>query len=253
MKKRILLGFTAAIVSIFTSISYASNKIDIVDNVSTSVFIELQKALLDSNVLRGTKNVVTKDNENTLSNVKIQQSEVDETSLARDAIKVYCVDLDSNINSLSEILNKENELWIIPEKNENGISYIFVEKGQDFEQIEKKIGKLNISNEIKMNMLRQAKEREGKWYVSRVEEQHSIDEATAFVSSANIKNKINNDIKSIKYVYITNRNLLAVWVETDSNEFVIPYNNNCEYNSLINNHLYSLSDIKECVTADIVE
>jgi len=91
--------------------------------------------------------------------------------------------------------------------------YTYLEKGETIESARARINQLTVSDKHKEKMIEKAKERSGKWYVCRVEEQRSTINASNFVDYNYINSTIlNENVGSIidaKYVFIKNCDILA--------------------------------------------
>lgn len=247
-----IVGITLSIGILVTGV-YASKSLSETPEETNSEMMQIQNALDNSDVLKSRYDIVSDEDNDQINNSDIQmQSMENETMHAADAIKIYKVCLSDTVNKLSGQLDKENELWMLPKVIDNEIMFVFMKKGENIENATEKIMALNIDTKRKEKMIDTARKRAEKWFVHRIESQQSMAYAENFVNIEHIMDIINmeniSDVSDIRYVYITNNNMLAVWVQKDDTEYIIPYVANGKTKHLENDKLYTLSE----VTAEIL-
>lgn len=258
-KKIMLICSTVLSAVIFTTGVYASQMIESATNVaSLSETAQLQSALDNSNVLRSRYNVTSHEEELAeLDNDGVQTyslratEDVTDAPNAENAIKVYNVDLSESTTSLLEQLNVEPELRLLSEVINDETAFVFMKKGQSIDVATEKINALNISSERKEKMISKATEKAGKWYVSCIKRYGASVNADDFVDKSSVLNLLNSnnfsDVKDMKYVYITNNEMLGIWVKTEDAEHIVPFVTTSRTDNLSGNNVYTLSDIVDYI------
>lgn len=164
-----------------------------------------------------------------------------------NAIRVYDVNLSKSTISLSEQFNKDAEIRLLPEVIDDEMSFVFMKKGQNIAEATEKINALNISDERKGKMISRAAEKADTWNVAYIKKYSSSDSATNFVNISFIQNLLNTNnisaVEDIEYIYISNNEMLGVWVKTESTEYIIPFVTTTRTDDLSNNNVYSLDDM----------
>lgn len=255
MNKKILsLILCFIIATVVVSGVYATQNMD--NNTESNEINELIDAVNSSNVLRSRENIVyvdsvTNNAENTESTREISaytlQSNTGTENKSKeinDYYKIYKVSFQDDMQTLETYLNKANELWMTHYENDGIISFAFLQKGEDYNAQCKKINALNISQNRKEKMLQTARIIAGKWHVSHIEEQKNYEKASQFVTEGEIKNLIAENaicnIEEMKYIFIGSENMLAIWVNTDEGEYIIPYFSGEREDDLTSNEVYEL-------------
>jgi len=230
-KKLFVMCTSVACAAVLTTVVFATQTMNIsTTTTNLSESSEISAILKNSNVYRSVyqasesrQDTLTEDTEVK----KINTETEDLTSKISDetALKVYSITLN---DSSSPVFAEENDLWIIPINTDEGVSYAYMKKGEDTDVVAERINKLDISEEYRERLIKKAKANEGKWYVAYIKTQHSADKAQEFANSNNIQNVItaNNitNVLDMRYVYINNKNELAVYIKTNTSEYIIPYN-----------------------------
>lgn len=255
MNKKLSILFAALCTATLSIAVYASNTIPKINaEITTDETPQLQSVLDNSKLLNGVYNAHYRDD---VINGNVDENEEKISTVgavnAENAVKLYNVSLTNETTSLKEQLDKDNEQWFVT-KNINGkMSYIFIKKGADIETATQKINALNISSERKEKMIAEAEEKAGKWYVSKIFQPNNSTENDGELERNITTNTISangiNDVKDMKYIYINNTATLGIWVQTETGEYIIPYNTSAATGDLSVNQSYTLSD----VTANIVK
>lgn len=238
MKKRIFITCSAALsLAVLASGVYATQNIGkISEEPIASEKIQIQDAVRNSDVLKSRYLIVSQEDEmndemNGENDVQVQAAESAQMNMndidADNAIKLYNVLLKGSGESLSEQLNKDNEMWLMPQEVGDKMYFAFMKKGDDLDTAKGKINALNISDELKEQMIARAAERAGQWYVYRADLQSEKDKAVEFTAQNSISdllaaNNITN-VSGIKYINITDNRSLGIWVQTADGEYIIPY------------------------------
>lgn len=260
-KKIFTIGISVLCTGILATAVFATSNFNVSSSNIISDTSEISSVLSNSNVVRSIYQYEeSRNNENS----EAELSSIDEvqtynlqsaSTLATNSIDnssiipVYSITIDNSSQSLFSDSTVENDMWIASLATDEGISYAYLKKGGDVEPLVDKVNSLNISDEYKEMLIKRANEREGKWYVAYIETQRSAQEAQSFVNMDNINNIINesniSNVTDIKYVYITNTNKLAVYVQTITSEYIIPYK--LDNKDVNNGELCSLSSFKDSV------
>lgn len=223
--------------------------------VGTTEVAEVAEALSTSNVLRAANGrAVNRDNvddaETFSDDNQLQTASMSESNglTAQSGIKIYNVEIDESTQSIYNTIDTNDYNWLVPSTTEEGVSFAFLKKGKSLSEIRDKINSLNISEEHKEKMIKTATEREGKWYVSRVEQEKDAEKAETFINySVNAEQFAQKGISNVidcQYICMTNNGIMAVVVKTPDSETIIPYNVT-ENSGLNNDSTYSLSDLKQ--------
>lgn len=256
-KKITIICSTVLSAVIFTTGVYASQKIDATAQaVLASETTQLQSALDNSNILRSRYKVTSQEEEiAALDKGEIEIYSVKdnvsnkETPNAENAIKVYDVDL-SGKSSLTQQFNKAAESRLLVEEIAGETAFVFMKQGQNIEVAREKINALNISEERKEKMRTKAAEKAGKWYVSAVKRYSSSEDANNFTDKTYITNLLNTNgitnVENIEYVYISNSEMLGIWVSAEGSEYIIPFVTTSR-NDITSNNVYNLDTISDCV------
>ena len=252
-KKLIISCFVVLSIIMSVSYSYADIGYDIIErSTAETETTQLQSALRNSDILKSRLNIITQDNEVESDNTVILENSItdnvkNDISSANNGIKLYEVFFNEETDSIKEQLDKENEMWMFPKTIDDKISFIFMKKGEELSAAKKKIDLLKVSEERKEKMIQRVAERENKWYVFRIEQQNSTDKASQFVNANSINTALNtnsiDNVESVKYIYIINKDILGIWVETADSEYIIPYVSGNQIESISSNMVYSLSNI----------
>lgn len=258
MNKKITIICSTVLSAVILTIGvYASQKIDSTEQaILLSETTQLQSALDSSSVLRSRYNVTSLeeeiaalDKDETQTYAIRESASETETPDAEKAIKVYDVDL-SETTSLAQQFNKSAETRLLAEDIDGETAFIFMKKGQEIDAARAKINALNISNERKEKMISKAAEKAGKWYVSAVKRYSSSADASNFVDKSFITNLLNTNgitnIEDMEYVYISNNEMLGVWVSAEDSEYIIPFVTTSR-NDIASNNVYCLNDISDCI------
>ncbi len=249
MKNKILSVCIISLIATTFNVNALANTLitkstDVIISTETE---QLQSALDNSSLIKGFYNV--RPNQSAamdLDNDDVATEAVESFKIdAKKAVKLYSVSVNSEITSLKPQLDKENEQWLICQKINGKMSYIFIKKGDDIENAEKKINKLNISDKLKSSMLANARERAGKWYVSRIERPANI--TMDFDITENNSMISESSIVDTKFVYIKSTGMIAKWIQSDSGEQIIPYATPERLGNLENNTPYTLSEFSNNV------
>lgn len=248
MKKRnVIICSAISGILILTSGVYASQNISLdTNNANDSEIAQFQEVLEDSNVLKSRYEIVERTD---IENGDSEIHRVAPHSLSQNtdnAIKIYNVQFSSGMTSLAELLNKDNEVWMVPKLINNEMSFVYIKKGDSIEVASQKINALNVSDEWKQKMIANASKKAGKWYVNRVDEQSSLEAAQNFVNNEYIVNKLNefgiSEISDIKYIGIDNNRTLGLWVKSGDSEYVIPYVSKQNSDSSAEINIYTLTE-----------
>jgi len=209
--------------------AYASERnVLLINDNNVTEFAEVTNALSNSSVLRSCRmTTVTHDDveydncstDNIVLNssgaAKINTTNMVSTEAAStyQSMEIYSILIDANAKSLYDYTESDNDIWVYPENINNKMYYTYLEKGETIESARARINQLTVSDKHKEKMIEKAKERSGKWYVCRVEEQRSTINASNFVDYNYINSTIlNENVGSIidaKYVFIKNCDILA--------------------------------------------
>ena len=219
---------------------------------------EISAALSNSNVLDSNRApLITKEcdiiDEANMMPQSISLNNIDalQTDTTYDNIKLYNVVLSDEVNSVYNNIGDCNDSWIVPEIGEDKFSYIYLEKGEELKTVADRINSLNISDERKQKMLAKAVEREGKWYVSRVETQRNFNDAANFVDSGYMTTLIENnniaDVIGTKYVFIENLGIPALSINTETGEYIVPQVAPNRFDGIECNKIYSISEFINAV------
>lgn len=251
MKKRLTI-ISSAILSavLFATGVYASRDISsLLKAPINSETSEIQQALDNSGIIRSRYNIIsTTDNDTDVQRQNQANATEDvETARAENALRLYDVQLSENLTSIASQLDKENERWLLPKIINGKMTYSYIRKGRELDVVIERVKKLNISEEWKENMIARAAEKEGKWYVYRLDTIYDSDTAAKFVNNTEIAATLNSNnvtnIQDMKYIYIKNNSTLGIWIQTDSGEYIIPYVTSPELSDLVSNSLYTMSDV----------
>lgn len=257
MKKRIFITCSTALsLAVLASGVYATQNIGkISEEPIASEKIQIQDAVRNSDVLKSRYSFVSREDEmNDENDVQVQAAKSAQMNMndidADNAIKLYNVLLKGSGDSLSEQLNKNNEMWLMPQEVGDKMYFAFMKKGDDLDTAKGKINALNISDERKEQMIARAAERAGQWYVYRADLQNEKDKAVEFTAQNSVSdllaaNNITN-VSGIKYINITDNRSLGIWVQTADGEYIIPYTSTNSETVRANN-AYTVSEFADLI------
>lgn len=160
-------------------------------------------------------------------------------------IKLFTANITNSSASVYDSLNDQNEHWLAVIEENGKVGYAYLKKGIKYEDVASKINQLNISDEWKNEMLETVREREGKWYVEKIENEKDDSQARNFVSEEYITELLSDsgitNVVDAKYVYINNF-MPAICVKTDSGEYIIPHFGGTRNDGINSNTVYSIND-----------
>lgn len=252
MKKIYIMVSTVLTIATLTTGVYA-NQYGIVtsSNTDTSILAQLQTALDNSNILKSTHNIEYLEDETATDTPQTcslrNTSQANNFATASDAIEIYDITVSETTDSLTSQIDKENELWMIPEEIDGKMSFIFIKKSNSLSTATEKINALKISAERKEKMIARATQKADKLNVCRIEHLSSYNNASTFVNADSIENIIAiseiSGVTDMKYIYINNINALGIWIKTNNNEYIIPYITGAQGKNMSCNSVYTLSDV----------
>lgn len=169
-----------------------------------------------------------------------------------DLVKKYHITSDAveNIQSGSIFDNLSDTCrYYLPIKhNGDVVGMANIKIGKPVSEIEKNLNKLNLDSNFREELLQDAKETEGKWYIASIS---SYVEGEGYLMPDELKNKIDEagitDVVDVKYASIENYANEAFCVKTKNNEYIIPIDLRTYVPDNSNGELYSLTQVQNSV------
>lgn len=173
-----------------------------------------------------------------------------------DMIKKYNMDI-GNVSALSATLSLDESIsetydYCIPIKmGDKTIGMAKLNKGKPLNEVQEILDGLEFKSEsTKEEIIKRAKEREGKWYVASIK-QYNTNEG--FTTLENIQSKLEADgvsnIVEMKYVSAGNFANEAIYVKTETEEFVMPLDARSYLTDVDNGVLYTINDMRASLSA----
>lgn len=251
MKKRIFVTCSAILsTAVVASAAFAALPAEgIFEEVNTFETSDIKTALENSNVLKSVYNIVSKDDDPFEEKVQTYALENETTDINVDeAKKLYDVLFEKDTVSISEEFEKENKFWLVPQEVDDEMLFVHMKIADSLESATKKINALNISKERKDKMIERAAAKADKWCVDYIVTENDAEAAKAFVNEnavlENLASQGIDNVLNLKYINVSNNRSLAVWVQTEEAEYIMPYT---DKNDLTANTAYKVSDFANAV------
>lgn len=179
-------------------------------------------------------------------NGEIQTTEgIDVECSTDDLVKKYHITYDNIVSDSLYYSISDTYKYYLPIKyNDDVVGMANIKIGKSVETLETKIDKLNISAADKNTMLENAKEREGKWYVSSI---ISYLDGEGYLMPAELQEKLADngitDVEDIKYTSIENYANEAFCIKTIDSEYVVPIDLQTHITVQKNREIYSTEQV----------
>ncbi len=246
MKKRLITTCAVTLIAaLLSSGAYASENLSaLIQRATGSELTELQNALDNSGIIRSRTGVMVTTDEkgDNVQNTAVSNSNIK----AENAVRVFDIKMADGMTSITDLLDKENERWLLVTEIRGDLCYIYIRRGENLATATERINALNVSEKEKERMIANAAEKEGKWYVYQLSTPSSNGGSryTLFnmKSIANILEESNiSGVTAIEYIRISNCNMYALWVQTAEGEYIIPYVTGEQFVDMVSHQVYPLS------------